>query len=246
MKRFGLIGYPVGHSYSQDFFQKKFKKLKLKDHSYQLFEMEFLNEFPALWLRHNDLQGVNVTVPHKENVLKYLDRQDASAIKVGAANVIHKKAGQLIGYNTDYMAFKESLMGWIKTFKGEALVLGSGGAAKAIQAGLTDLDIPHNQVSRSSKTGDYTYDQLHNYPEIITRFQLIINTTPLGMHPKVESYPDIPYHRIKKGSFAYDLVYNPEETEFLKRAKANGSKTKNGLEMLELQAERSWDIWTGN
>ncbi len=246
MNRFGLIGYPVGHSYSQDFFTKKFKKLGLKDHVYDLFEMEFLNEFPALWLRHHDLLGVNVTVPHKENVLKYLDNQDASAIKVGAANVIlKKKNGQLVGYNTDYMAFKESLNSWIKKYKGEALVLGSGGAAKAVQAGLTDLDIPHNQVSRNKKTGDYTYDQLKSYPEIISRFELIINTTPLGMYPQIETFPDLPYEHIKKGSFTYDLVYNPEETEFLKRSKSHGAKTKNGLEMLQLQAERSWDIWIG-
>ena len=246
MKRFGLIGYPVGHSYSQDFFQKKFEKLGLDDHSYDLFEMEFLNEFPALWLKHRYLVGVNVTVPHKENVLKYLDKQDASSIKVGAANVICKKGGKLVGFNTDYMAFRESLKKWIGDFKGEALVLGSGGAAKAIQAALTDLDIPHNQVSRSCKKGDYTYDQLKSYPEIISRFRLIINTTPLGMHPHVESYPDIPYDRIQKGSFAYDLVYNPEETEFMKKAKSHGSEIKNGLEMLTLQAERSWDIWTSN
>ncbi len=246
MKRFGLIGYPVSHSYSRDFFQKKFRQLNLKDHSYDLFEMEFLNEFPALWLEYIDLQGVNVTVPHKERVLKYVDKLDISAIKVGAANVIYKKEGKLIGYNTDYMAFKESLKHWIGTFKGEALVLGSGGAAKAIQAALTDLEIPHNQVSRNSKNGDYTYGQLQSYPEILARFQLVINTTPLGMHPNIESFPDIPYSELKNGSFAYDLVYNPEETEFLKRAKACGAKTKNGLEMLTLQAERSWDIWTDN
>ncbi len=243
MIRFGLIGYPVEHSYSQNFFTKKFKKLKLKDCVYDLFEMEFLNEFPALWLKHSDLKGLNVTVPHKENVVKYLDKQDASAIKVGAANVIYKKGGKLIGYNTDYMAFKESLNNWVGTFRGEALILGSGGASKAVQAGLTDLNIPYNQVSRTNKGGDYTYDQINSNPEIISRFKLIVNTTPLGMFPNNESLPDIPYKRISKGTFFYDLIYNPEETAFLKEGKKNGAKTKNGLEMLELQAERSWDIW---
>lgn len=244
MKRLGLIGYPLGHSYSKDFFEKKFKDLKLKDHAYDLFEMEFLNEFPALWLKHRDLEGVNVTVPHKEKVLKYLDKQDTSSIKVGAANVIHKEGGKLVGYNTDYMAFRESLENWIGKFKGEALILGSGGASKAVQAGLTDLKIPFNQVSRSSRAGDYTYEQIKSNPEIIERYDLIVNTTPLGMFPEIDSSPDIPYKKIKKDTLMYDLVYNPSETLFLQHGKKQGAKTKNGLEMLELQAEKSWDIWT--
>jgi len=243
MKKYGLIGYPVGHSYSQEFFRKKFKKLGLEDHTYDLFEMEFLNEFPALWLRYEELCGVNVTVPHKENVLRYLDKQDSSAIKVGAANVILRKGRKLIGYNTDYMAFRESLKNWIGTYKGEALILGSGGASKAVQAALSDLKIPYNQVSRSLGGGEYTYDQLKVNPEIMERFQLIINTTPLGMHPNDDTSPDIPYDRIKKGSYLYDLIYNPEVTTFLSKGAEQGAETKNGMEMLELQAERSWDIW---
>lgn len=243
MKKFGLIGYPVGHSYSQEYFTKKFKKLGLKDHAYELFEMEFLNEFPALWLKHSDLQGVNVTVPHKEKVTKYLDSQDTSAIKVGAANVILRKGGKLVGFNTDYMAFRGSLRNWINDFKGEALILGSGGASKAVQAGLADLNIPYNQVSRSVKGGDYTYEQIKANPLIIERFKLIINTTPLGMFPNNQTYPDLPYDKIGKGSYLYDLIYNPEETEFLKFGKKYGAKTKNGMEMLELQAEQSWEIW---
>jgi len=246
MKRFGLIGYPLGHSYSQEYFTQKFKKLGLKDHVYDVFEMEFLNEFPSLWLRNADLVGVNVTVPYKEQVLKYLVKQDTSSIKVGAANVILRKDGKLIGYNTDYMAFKESLTGWIGPFKGEALVLGSGGASKAVQAALTDLDIPFNLVSRSNRTGDYSYAQLKSNKEIIERFNLIINTTPLGMHPDVDACPDIPYERIGKNHFLYDLVYNPSETLFMKQGSKLGAKTKNGLEMLELQAEKSWDIWSNN
>ncbi|MEQ9467804.1 MAG: shikimate dehydrogenase [Ekhidna sp.] len=244
MKRFGLIGYPLGHSYSKDFFEKKFKDLKLKDHSYELFEMEFLNEFPALWLKHRELEGLNVTVPHKEKVLKYLDRQDTSCIKVGAANVIHKEKGKLVGFNTDYMAFMESLEAWMGKFKGEALILGSGGASKAVQAGLSDLNIPFNQVSRSSRAGDYTYEQIKSNPEIIERYGMIVNATPLGMYPEIESKPDLPYHKIKKGTLMYDLIYNPSETLFIQLGKKQGAKTKNGLEMLELQAEKSWGIWT--
>lgn len=244
MKKFGLIGYPVGHSYSQEYFRKKFKKLGLKDHTYDLFEMEFLNEFPAMWLKYAGLQGVNVTVPHKEKVIQYLDKLDTSSIKVGAANVIHRRGGKLIGYNTDYMAFRESLVNWIGSFKGEALILGSGGASKAVQAALADLNIPFNQVSRSNKGGDYTYDQLKSNPDIISRFKLIVNSTPLGMFPNNDSLPDLPYKYLVKGCYLYDLIYNPDQTSFMKQGELNGAKTKNGLEMLELQAEKSWDIWS--
>ena len=245
MKRFGLVGYPLGHSYSQSFFQNKFEKLGLKDHAYDVFEMEHLNEFPSLWLRFKDLIGLNVTVPHKEKILRYLDEQDISSIKVGAANVILRKKNKLIGYNTDYMAFKESLLQWMGTYKGEALILGTGGASKAVQAALADLQIPFSQVSRESGSGDYTYTQLNDNPEIINRFHLIINTTPLGMSPNTESMPDLPYSQLGKNHLLYDLVYNPELTKFLEKGKNQGAKIKNGLEMLELQAEKSWEIWEG-
>lgn len=245
MKRFGLVGYPLGHSYSKGFFQKKFKELGL-DYSYELFEMEYLNAFSALWLQYDDLIGVNVTVPYKEKVLKYLDKQDNSVIKVGAANVVMRQSGKLIGFNTDYMAFKQSLSNWIGSFDGEALILGSGGASKAVQAALSDLKIPFNQVSRKTTSGDYTYQQLHTNPEIIQRFHLIINTTPVGMYPDNESSPDIPYDQLGENHYLYDLVYNPEKTTFLNNGLKKGSQIKNGMEMLEMQAERSWEIWNNN
>jgi shikimate dehydrogenase len=243
MQRFGLVGFPLGHSYSREFFQNKFKQLGLKDHIYELFEMEYLNEFPALWLKHEDLVGVNVTVPHKENVVRFLDRQDLSAIKVGAANVIKKEKGKLVGYNTDYLAFKESLSKWTGTYSGEALVLGSGGSSKAVQAGLDDLGIDNYRVSRRETKGNYTYDQLYKQPEIIKRFNLIVNATPLGMFPKQEGLPGIPYKHLTKNHFLFDLVYNPEETSFMKKGQVYGAKIKNGYEMLQLQAEGSWKIW---
>lgn len=243
MKKYGLIGYPLGHSYSKQFFEKKFEELGLTDHSYELFEMEFMKEFPALWLKNKDLVGLNVTVPHKEKVDQFLHQKDLSSIKVGATNVVVKKAGKLIGYNTDYLAFMESLNGWIGKFKGEALILGSGGAAKAVQAALSDLNIDFNQVSRKKATGDYTYDQLKNHPEIVDRFHLIINATPLGTYPNDETCPDFPYDLLTKKHFLYDLVYNPTKTTFMKNGEMMGAKTKNGLEMLELQAEKSWTIW---
>jgi len=243
MKRFGLIGFPVGHSFSKKYFSDKFEKQHLKDHVYELFEMEYINEFPSLWIKYSDLIGVNVTVPHKEGVLKYLDWLDSSAIKVGAANVIRQEKGKLIGYNSDYMAFSASLSTWIGKFDGEALVLGTGGSSKAIQAALDELKIPFNVVSRTKQNGDYTYDQLKENPSIVDRFKLIVNTTPLGMHPKIDALPDIPYDQIGKDHFLYDLVYNPEETLFLNEGKVNGAGIKNGLEMLQLQAEKSWEIW---
>ena len=246
MRKFGLIGFPLGHSYSKDFFTKRFEELSLHDHVYDLIEMERINEFPALWLKNKELAGVNVTVPHKENVLRFLDFQDISVIKVGAANVIHKKNGKLTGYNTDYIAFRDTLSNWLEGFDGEALVLGSGGSSKAVQAALEELNIDSYQVSRLKSKGDYTYEHLLAQPEIIARFKLIINTTPLGMHPKIKNAPDIPYHMISSDHHLYDLVYNPGETLFLSKGKDRGAKIKNGLEMLELQAEKSWEIWNTN
>ena len=243
MRKFGLIGFPLGHSYSRDFFQKKFKTLNLKDHVYELIEMKHLKEFPALWLTNIDLVGVNVTVPHKENVIKFLDHQDISVIKIGAANVVMKQNGKLFGYNTDYLSFKESVSLWLGDFKGEALILGSGGSSKAVQAALEELKIDCYQVSRQKTKGDYTYDQLFMQPDIIKRFHLIVNTTPLGMFPNDSTLPDIPYHKLSEEHFLFDLVYNPEETSFMKKGIENGAKVKNGLEMLTLQAEKSWDIW---
>lgn len=243
MKQFGLIGYPVGHSFSKKYFTEKFENLHLDDHRYELFEMEFLNEFPSLWLTHTDLVGVNVTVPHKEEVIKYMDKLDTSAIKVGAANVVCQRNNQLIGFNTDYMAFSESLIKWTGPYSGEALILGTGGSSKAVQAALDELQIPFNMVSRSRSKGDYTYLELEENKEILDRFKLIINTTPLGMHPHTENTPPIPFDALDDGYFLYDLIYNPGETLFLKMGKKRGAKIKNGLEMLELQAEKSWEIW---
>ena len=243
MKRFGLVGFPVGHSYSKDFFQKKFESLGLSDHIYELFELEYLQEFPALWLKHPDLVGMNVTVPHKENVIRFLDRQDISSIKVGATNVVMKRHGKLIGYNTDYLSFKDSLSSWIGDFNGEALILGSGGSSKAIQVALDELKIACYQVSREKMKGDYTYIQLSRQHDIIKRCCLIINTTPLGMFPNSDTCPDIPYHKLSKEHFLFDLVYNPEQTTFMKKGLEQGANVKNGLEMLQLQAERSWNIW---
>ena len=246
MKQFGLIGYPLGHSFSQKFFSRKFKTLGLSSHEYKIFQIEHLSLFPELWLTHLDLVGVNVTVPYKEKVLNYVDQQDSSAVKVGAANVILKREGKLIAFNTDYIAFKESLKAWVTTFSGEALVLGTGGASRAVQVALSDLDIPFKTVSRYIRKGVYTYAQVKKNRKIVDRFKLIINTTPLGMYPNIEECPNIPYEQMGSGHLLYDLVYNPSETKFMSSGKTKGAKVKNGLEMLELQAEHSWKIWNSN
>lgn len=246
MKRFGLIGFPVGHSFSRTYFQEKFKVLGLNDHVYELYEMEFLKDFPALWERFPDLVGVNVTVPHKENVIRFLDRLDSSASRVEAVNVIKRVQGKLVGYNSDYYGFKVSVENYFqrKDKIRNALILGRGGASKAVEMALLDLWINCKFVSRNAGKGDFTYDDLEKDPGIIEKVDMIINTTPLGTYPNIETKPLIPYDAIQPKHYLYDLVYNPEETAFMKEGRKRGAKTKNGLEMLQLQADRAWEIWT--
>lgn len=245
MKRFGLIGFPLGHSFSRQYFTEKFEKLRLEDHRYDLFELEHLKDFPFLWEKYPDLIGVNVTVPHKENVRRFLDRLDSSAQKVEAVNVIKKENGKLIGYNSDYYGFKVSVQNYFQSQElvKSALILGGGGAAKAVEAAFLDLGIKYMVVSRQQHKGDLTYEDLQNDPSLVEKVGMIVNTTPLGMHPNIEAKPDIPYDAIHSEQYLYDLVYNPEETAFMKEGRKRGARTKNGLEMLYLQADRAWEIW---
>ena len=242
MKKFGLIGYPLGHSFSTEFFTNKFDELGLKDHTYSLFEMEYLKEFPAIW-SDQELQGVNVTIPHKEHVIDFLDHLDSSAQKIGAVNLVKRGQGKLKGYNTDYLAFKETLISWLPHRNLTALVLGTGGASKAVQAALDELGIGYGVVSRRKAGGNYTYLELKKQPALIAENLLIINACPLGTYPNILECPDIPYEQLGDNHFLYDLVYNPEETTFMKLGKTQGVSAKNGIEMLHLQAEKSWDIW---
>ncbi len=242
MEKFGLVGYPLGHSYSKKFFTEKFEKLGLTNHKYDLFEMEYLRDFQALWNNH-EIHGVNVTVPHKEHVIGFLDLLDSSAQKVGAVNVVKREHGKLKGYNTDYLSFKETLENWLPSKNLTALVLGSGGSSKAVQVALDELDIEYEVVSRKKTSGDLTYLDLKKDPSIISSSKLLINTTPLGTYPEVEGKVDIPYDQLTSEHFLYDLVYNPEETAYMTEGKSRGASVKNGLEMLQLQAEKSWEIW---
>lgn len=243
MKLFGLIGYPLTHSFSKKFFSEKFDKEGIIDCHYELFELESIDQFPNLIKAHPNLLGLNVTIPYKETIMPYLADLDPSAQKVGAVNVIKNLDGKLIGFNSDYHGFKYSLDGLRqgKVIR-QAVVLGTGGASKAVVAVLKDMGTDIMLVSRSAKGGAITYPELTN-SDFFSKADLIVNTTPLGMYPEIAAAPAIPYEQIHEKTLAFDLIYNPATTEFLKLARLKGAKTQNGLEMLEQQALKSWEIW---
>ena len=245
MRHFGLIGRTLSHSFSQTYFTQKFYSLRLAEHQYDLFELATIGELPALLAAHPNLVGLNVTVPYKETVVPYLDDLAPSASRVGAVNVVERTAdGRLRGHNTDYVGFRESL----RTFfpnraDARALVLGTGGAAKAVGVALQELAIPHWHVSRDPLGTGLTYDDLT--PQVVAAHPLIINATPLGTFPHINECPLLPYHALTAQHYLYDLVYNPTETLFMAKGKEAGAQVKNGFEMLCLQAEAAWDIWHG-
>ncbi len=244
MKKYGLIGKNLSHSFSRDYFTQKFEKLKLEAHSYELFELADIAEVSSL-LNIPNLIGLNVTVPYKQAIIPYLDQLDSSGHRVGAVNVIKIEDGKSVGYNSDYLGFKISLKNWLpENIDFKAFVLGTGGAAKAVITALEDLGIPHQSVSRSPTIGQFSYSQLNK--KLIGDTHLIINTTPLGMSPNNDSYPSINYQWLTSNHYLYDLVYNPELTVFLKNGLSSGANVKNGIEMLHLQAEESWRIWINN
>ncbi|MET1057304.1 MAG: shikimate dehydrogenase [Pedobacter sp.] len=245
MRTFGLIGFPLGHSFSKKFFTEKFEQEGIEDCSYELFPMENIDSITTLTEQDNTLMGLNITIPHKVNVLPYLNDLDDAAKTIGAVNCIsiENREGKrwLKGYNTDAFGFAESLKPCLKAHHTKALVLGDGGAAKAVKYVLDQLNISYISVVRTAVPGAVLYEQLTE--ELVASHQLIINTTPLGTFPNIEGAPAIPYHLLTDQHLAYDLVYNPEETAFMSRAKARGAVVKNGLEMLQLQALRAWAIW---
>ena len=241
MRLFGLIGHPLSHSFSKKYFTEKFVKLGLADCRYELFPLSAIDELPALLASNSELEGINVTIPYKKEVLKFLDD---SAVPAGlqACNCIRIEKGQLTGYNTDAIGFEKSIRPLLKPWHTHALVLGNGGAAEAVMYVLKKLGISFEVVSRSLHKGStLTYDKLNK--AIIEKNTVIVNTTPLGMYPKVEACPEIPYEFLSGQHLLYDLVYNPAETLFLQKGKHRGATIKNGEEMLILQAEESWTIW---
>ena len=244
MALYGLIGHPLSHSFSKKYFENKFKDASLSGNEYQLFDIDNIGHLPDIIAQNPNLKGLNVTIPYKEAVIKYLDYLDESARKVGAVNVIKIDNGHLSGYNSDYYGFEKSLLEWFPdAAKAKAVILGTGGASKAVMTVLGNHQIPFTLVSRTKSSEAISYDELNN-SSIVSDSQLIINTTPLGMSPNLDGHPDINYEQLTGSHYVSDLIYNPEETAFLKKAYRQGAKIKNGYEMLELQAEKSWDIWT--
>jgi shikimate dehydrogenase len=244
-RTFGLIGYPLSHSFSKKYFTEKFDKEGIPGCQYELFPLETVDLLLPLLQNNSQLAGLNVTIPYKVAVLPFLDELDEAAEFIGAVNCIsirsHKGKPYLKGFNTDAYGFEESLKPFLAAHHQKALILGDGGAAKAVKYVLQKLGITYLTVTRSPKEGTVLYEQLTE--EILQAHTVIINTTPLGTSPNVQGCPAIPYHFIGNKHLAYDLVYNPEESRFLRESKAMGATIKNGLEMLELQAERSWYIW---
>jgi shikimate dehydrogenase len=244
MRTFGLVGRSLAHSFSQTYFTQKFYNLGLEDCSYELFELAAASELPSLLARHPDLTGLNVTIPYKEQVWPYLTDVASSAARVGAVNVIEiRPDGSLIGHNTDYVGFRESLRNFypVPAAGARALVLGTGGAAKAVGVALQELGIAYWLVSRDALGPHLTYDELT--PEVLAAHPLIINTTPLGTYPDVDTCVPLPYAALTPQHYLYDLVYNPSETLFLQKGREAGAHTKNGFDMLERQAEAAWAIW---
>lgn len=248
MNLYGLIGYPLGHSFSKGYFTEKFQQLGIADtHTYEKFELENIQDFPTLLKSNNPaLKGLNVTIPHKQNVIPFLDAVDEAALKIGAVNTIKiMPDGSTKGFNTDYWGFRWTLEKWAdfqEILPQKALVLGKGGAAKAIIQALQDLGLATQYVSRTKEDDTITYEELTE--EVMKEHLFIVNTTPLGMYPKIENFPAIPYHLLTDKHLLYDIVYNPLETTFLKKGMENGAKGVHfGLEMLHGQAEKAWEIW---
>lgn len=244
--QFGLIGYPLSHSFSKGYFGKKFADLGLVEtHRYDNYPLPSIEKFPQLLKEQPGLRGLNVTIPYKQQVIPFLDELSPGAEAVGAVNTILFEQGRRIGYNTDVIGFQESLQGFLNEHGGPsqaALVLGTGGAAKAVVWVLAQLSIEANLVSRRGGEGLLTYEDLTE--EVMSSIDLIVNTTPLGMSPNIDTCPNIPYHCLSPQHRLYDLVYNPEETLFLSKGKQRGAATINGYAMLLGQAEAAWDIWT--
>lgn len=245
MDIYGLIGHPLKHSFSQRFFTEKFAKEGI-DAEYHTFDIPDIALLEKIMELHKGLNGLNVTIPYKEKVIQYLDSLDPEAEKIGAVNVIKflrdEEGLRLVGYNSDIVGFQSSIKPLINNLiHKKALILGTGGASKAVNHGLQNLGLEAKFVSRTSNNGSYTYQDLSK--EILSEYKVIVNSSPVGTFPDIDSSPDIPYQYLTADHLLYDLVYNPAETSFLKQGKAMGATVKNGAEMLELQAIEAWDIW---
>jgi shikimate dehydrogenase len=241
MRVFGLIGKTLKHSFSKVYFTKKFSELGMTDCRYENFEIPSIDDFKALLDSQPELEGLNITIPYKEAVLPFLDVQSDVVKEVGACNCIRIVGGKLYGFNTDVVGFRHSLQKVLQPQHTKALVLGTGGAAKAVHYALKELEITSTPVSRSTGVKGITYEEVTRY--VMEHHLLIVNTTPVGMYPKVDEAPALPYEYLTPQHLLYDLTYNPAKTLFLQKGEERGALICNGQEMLELQAEESWRIW---
>ncbi len=239
-KTYGLLGRNIEYSFSRNYFNERFKNQAI-DAYYKNFDLQDISELKEV-LKNESIHGMNVTIPYKRDIMPFLDRLSPDAEAIGAVNVVKfEKDGSLTGYNSDYYGFSASLQPLLKIKPKKALILGTGGASKAIAYALKDLGIEYTFVSRTPKEGQYTYSNLNE--AIIKDYLLIINSTPLGTFPKTEAYPNIPYQYITSNHMLFDLIYNPAITQFLKKGYEQGASILNGERMLVLQAEKSWEIW---
>ena len=238
MRKFGLIGFPLTHSFSESYFQEKFFKEGISNCQYQNYPIEDIKSVRLL-LEKENLSGFNVTIPHKENIIPFLDELSKEATSIGAVNTVVKKDEKWIGHNTDWIGFYESIKALLQKHHKKTLVLGNGGASKAIVYALKKLKIEPLIISR--KEGSTNYAEITK--DLLAEYLIIVNCTPLGTYPKTDEYPPIPYELLSKKHLLYDLIYNPSKSRFLTYGKANEANIKNGLEMLQRQAEAAWSIW---
>ena len=243
MNKLGLLGKDISYSFSKSYFKQKFEDEGISGISYENFDIENIGLFPSIIKNTKGLKGLNVTIPYKEQVIPYLDKINKKAKAIGAVNTIRiTKKGKLVGYNTDCYGFKNTLKPFVKSHHKKALILGTGGASKAVAYTLKDMGISFQYVSRKLSDGiGFSYDTLRESD--IADIQIIVNCTPLGTFPDVEACPNIPYQAINKSHILFDLIYNPAETKFLQQGKQNKATIINGSNMLKLQAEKSWSIW---
>jgi shikimate dehydrogenase len=241
MRQFGLIGYPLSHSFSKKYFTQKFEKEGWPGCSYENFPISSITALPGLIENNPLLEGINVTIPYKELVIPFLSGADAVVNEIKACNCIQVRDGQLYGHNTDVTGFEVSLKERLEAHHQQALILGTGGAAKAVEFVLKKLGIHYRYVSRRAVAGNLSYEEVT--PGVLALYTLVINTTPLGMHPNVHELPPIPYTAMGHQHYLFDLVYNPAKTLFLQRGEQQGAVIKNGQDMLLIQAEESWKIW---
>jgi shikimate dehydrogenase len=241
VRQFGLIGFPLSHSFSKGYFSNYFSTEKILDAQYENYPIESIDTFKSLWENNPSLLGLNVTIPYKKQVIPFLQHPSSVVQSIKACNCIRLYDGALYGYNTDVIGFEKSLLPSLKPHHQKALIFGTGGAAAAVAWVLQKLGIAYQLVSRTASEGCIAYESLS--PEVIEAHTLLIQTSPVGMYPNVDEAPNLPYEAITSKHHLYDLVYNPAETKFLALGAVQGATTQNGLEMLHLQADASWEIW---